>query len=174
MLEDKDAEIIYIRFEDKLMDFFLYENVKIWKVLVLEKNIMDDVICLEMISRKIMARGIELETIHFWNVNPFKVGNLNFIVNLVRDLKGIRNLIIENCVINKDNIDAIGHFIRWKAKDWISIKFINCGITDKDLIKLIYFRPDNRADFGDLTKWTLTMEDYPKLELIDLSNNNSL
>lgn len=164
---------MFIRIEDKLLNFFLYENVKIWKVLVLEKNIMDDVICLEMISRKIMARGAELETIHFWNVNPFKVGNLNFVINLLRDLKGIKNLIIENCVINKDNIDAIGNLIRWKSVDWVSIKFLNCGITDNDLRRMIYFKPD-REFIRDLSKWTLSNEKYPNLELLDLGNNNSL
>lgn len=83
-------------------------------------------------------------------------------------------MIIENCVLNKDNIDAVGHFIRWKSKEWVSIKIINCGITEKDLVRLIYYRPENPEDYSDLTKWTLSKDDYPLLELIDLSNNNSL
>jgi hypothetical protein len=61
-----------------------------------------------LIQRKIKARGAELEVIHFHNINPLKIGNLNYVVNLIRDLPNTHTLIIENCVINKDNVDAIG------------------------------------------------------------------
>lgn len=69
---------------------------------------MEDVICLELIQRKIKARGGELQEIHFHNINPLKVGNLNYVINLIRDLPNTHTLIIENCVINQENVNAIG------------------------------------------------------------------
>lgn len=55
-----------------------------------------------------------MKIIHFKNVNPFKIGSLNYIINLIRDLPQIDTLIIENCVINNTNIEAIGKLIKWK------------------------------------------------------------
>jgi hypothetical protein len=86
-----------------------------WVELVLEKNIMEEEICLDLIQRKIKARGIELKIINFKNVNPLKIGNLDYVINLIRDLKEIDTLIVENCVIDRSNVDAVGKFIRWRA-----------------------------------------------------------
>jgi hypothetical protein len=61
--------------------------MNVWEELILERNIMEEEICLDLIERKIKARGDELKIIHFKNVNPLKIGNLNYVINLVRDLE---------------------------------------------------------------------------------------
>jgi hypothetical protein len=101
--KDKELKIVEfseIKIDQKLIDFFIHENLKAWKILILEKNIMEEEICLDLIQRKIKARGDELKVVHFKNVNPLKIGNLNYVINLIRDLKEIHTLIIENCVLN--------------------------------------------------------------------------
>jgi hypothetical protein len=90
---------------------------------------MENIICLDLIQRKIKARREELERIHFHNINPLKIGSLNHIINLIRDLPNTNVLIVENCVLNEDNIDAIGFYIKWKCESWKEIRLINCGLN---------------------------------------------
>lgn len=49
---------------------------------------------------------------------------------------------MENCVINNSNIDSIAFYIKWKSDLWREIRFINCGLNEKDLKRLIYFRTE--------------------------------
>lgn len=73
---------------------------------------------------------------HFLNANPLKIGNLNYIINLIRDLPNLGDKVF---VINRDNIDAIGYLIRWKGDKWKTIRLVNCGLTEIDIKRLLYF-----------------------------------
>jgi hypothetical protein len=108
-----------------------------------------------------------------------KIGSLNYIINIIRDLKNTHTLVIENCVINNSNIDSIAFYIKWKSKLWKELRFINCGLNEKDLKKLLYFRMPEpffswNYDIDDIKNWVLTEFNYPKLELLDISSNPSI
>ncbi len=85
--ETEFNESAWVEISKELMSFFVLEDVRAWEELILERNIMEEEICLDLIQRKIKARGDELLIIHFKNVNPLKVGNLDYVINLIRDLK---------------------------------------------------------------------------------------
>ena len=132
---------------------------------------MENLTCLILVDRKLQARGDEVRRVKFKNVNPLKVGNLSYIIKLLRDLGELDTIIFEDCVLNKENITTVGNFIRWKQSALKKLEFINCGIRAVDIEKLL-LTPANLNTPEE--KWEFFKNKYGNLECINLSHNSSL
>lgn len=155
-LSEDQVELVL---SEELVEFFHQGDVKTWRTLKLDQKIMENMICLDLISRKILSRGLEVQTVHFESIQPLKIGSLKMILDLIRDLRNLRNFVVENCVLNQSNIGPIGDLIRWRKASWKRIAFINCGLTDLDLRAIFYQGGRFRG------------EQYPNLREIDLRSN---
>jgi hypothetical protein len=86
--------------------------VIMWRTLIMDKNMMENNISLQLVQRKLEARGSEVKQVKFHNINPLKVGNLNFMISLLRDLPILESIIFEDCALSNEIVLQIGDFVR--------------------------------------------------------------